>query len=207
MDKEYWKKADERRRAKIAADPEFAARRREQKRAGAAKDRERNAEKRRVERMAVGITYTTGEPCVRGHTGPRYSANQTCVECTTEDSAAFELRRAERMTVDPIFRARRRAQKNAISRKWCKAHRGEKNAEWAKWRADKLQRTPKWADLKVIRKIYDTSTWITKVTGIEHHVDHIIPMRGKLVSGLHVAENLRVLPGPENLAKGSKFMS
>jgi hypothetical protein len=207
MDKEYWKKADEKRRAKIAADPAFAARRREQKRAGAVRDRERNAEKRRVERMAAGLTYTTGEPCVRGHIGPRYSANQTCVECTTADAAAFELRRAERMQVDPEFRAKRRAQKNSTGSKWRKAHRGEKSAEWAAWYADRLQRTPPWTDLKAIRKIYEESHRITKVTGLEHHVDHIIPLKGKLVSGLHIAENLRVLPGPENLAKGSKFMT
>lgn len=207
MDKEYWKKADDRRRAKIAADPAFATRRREQKRAGAARDRERNAEKRRAERMATGLTYMTGAPCARGHVGPRYSANQTCVECTTEDAAAFELRRAERMKTDADFRIKRRAQKNVTTSKWRKTHRGEKSAEWAAWYAGKLQRTPPWADLKAIRKIYEESTRLTTETGLEHHVDHIIPMRGKLVSGLHIAENLRVLPGPENLAKGSKFMT
>jgi hypothetical protein len=72
--------------------------------------------------------------------------------------------------------------------------------------ASQKQRTPKWADLKAIKAFYDTSQWVTEVTGLEHHVDHIIPLNGRLVSGLHVAENLRVLPGPENLAKGSKYM-
>jgi len=189
----------------MAADPAFAAKRREQKRAGAARDRERNAEKRRIERMAAGPTYTTDAPCVRGHVGPRYSANQTCVECAVEDAAAFELRRAERMLIDPDFRVKRRAQKNATSSKWRKAHRGEKSAEWAAWYAARLQRTPPWADLKRIRGIYEEAHRATKLTGLGHHVDHIIPLQGELVSGLHVAENLRVLPGPENLSKGSKF--
>ena len=47
---------------------------------------------------------------------------------------------------------------------------------------------------------------LTKRTGIEHHVDHEIPLRGKRVSGLHVAENLRVIPKLDNLSKGSRFM-
>jgi hypothetical protein len=60
--------------------------------------------------------------------------------------------------------------------------------------------------MKAIKEIYKESNRVQKETGIEHHVDHIIPMRGKLVSGLHIAENLRVIPEFDNLSKGSKFM-
>jgi|ERR1700722_1990921 len=150
--------------------------------------------------------YISVKACSRGHTGPRYVANQTCLECSKEQQKRAEETRRARRNSDPVFAKYRRAQRAAWNRASNKKNRGKKNAEWAKWFADRLQRTPPWADLKAIRKIYDTSTWITKATGLEHHVDHIIPMRGKLVSGLHVAENLRVLPGPENLAKGSKYM-
>jgi len=71
--------------------------------------------------------------------------------------------------------------------------------------AAQLRRTPPWADLQAIKKLYDESHRITKMTGLDHHVDHIIPLRGEFVSGLHIAENLRVLSGPENLSKGSKY--
>jgi hypothetical protein len=197
---------EQRRRDKMARDPEYAARRRAQKREANKMDEQRNAPARDAARKAAGPTYFTGRPCRRGHLSPRYSGNQTCVACTAEDAAASELRRAERMQTDPDFRVKRRAQKNATGSKWRKSHRGEKSAERAAWYADRLQRTPPWADMKAIKEIYKESNRIQKETGIEHHVDHIIPMRGKLVSGLHIAENLRVLSGPENLAKGSKFM-
>ena len=61
------------------------------------------------------------------------------------------------------------------------------------------QATPAWADRDAIREIY-------KNTPEGHHVDHIIPLRGKNVSGLHIAENLQYLPALENMKKGNKIL-
>lgn len=68
----------------------------------------------------------------------------------------------------------------------------------AKYRAAKLQRSPKWADLKAIQKFYENCPE-------GYHVDHIIPLQGKLVSGLHVLDNLQYLLAPQNMSKGNKF--
>lgn len=61
-----------------------------------------------------------------------------------------------------------------------------------------LLRTPKWADKKDIRRIYNNCP-----EGF--HVDHIIPLRGKLVSGLHVSSNLQYLSAEDNLSKNNTF--
>lgn len=64
--------------------------------------------------------------------------------------------------------------------------------------ASKLHRTPQWADLRAISAFYAHCP-----DGF--HVDHVIPLRGKTVSGLHVLANLQYLPAAENLMKGNHF--
>ena len=63
------------------------------------------------------------------------------------------------------------------------------------------QATPKWANRKLIKNIYDECRRITKETGIIHEVDHIIPLTSKLVCGLHVENNLQILTKEANRAK------
>ena len=72
------------------------------------------------------------------------------------------------------------------------------NAKSAKYRASKLQRTPEWSSNEEIKEIY-------KNCPEGYHVDHVIPLQGELVSGLHVAENLQYLTAHDNLAKSNKF--
>lgn len=68
----------------------------------------------------------------------------------------------------------------------------------AKRRSAKLKRTPTWADLGEIKEFY-------KNCPEGFHVDHIIPLQGDNVSGLHVLENLQYLPELDNLTKGNSF--
>lgn len=64
---------------------------------------------------------------------------------------------------------------------------------------------PAWANKSKIRKIYAEAREMTKATGNVHHVDHIIPIKGKNVCGLHVETNLQILTASENLKKFNKY--
>lgn len=66
------------------------------------------------------------------------------------------------------------------------------------YRTRKQQQVPPWADIEKIKNIY-----LTCPKG--YHVDHIIPLKGKLVSGLHVETNLQHLPAKENMKKRNHF--
>lgn len=72
-------------------------------------------------------------------------------------------------------------------------------------RASRVQRTPAWADQDAIREIYARAHLETQRTGVMHHVDHILPLQGLLVSGLHVPANLQILTGSENSKKRNHF--
>lgn len=81
-------------------------------------------------------------------------------------------------------------------------------ANKAKYRAGKGSRTPSWltaVDFERIRNEYKLAVLLTKVTGEQWDVDHIIPLHGKFVSGLHVPSNLQVMKASENRLKNSKF--
>lgn len=69
----------------------------------------------------------------------------------------------------------------------------------------KQQRVPSWSSPSACRAVYLERVRIQKTTGIRHAVDHDVPLRGKLVSGLHVPENLVVIPFETNAQKSNKF--
>lgn len=87
-------------------------------------------------------------------------------------------------------------------------HRDKVNASTAARRAAKLHRTPRWLsddDKWLIDQIYGLAALRTKILGFPWHVDHIIPLQGRIVSGLHTPYNLQVIPGVDNSRKGARF--
>jgi hypothetical protein len=98
-------------------------------------------------------------------------------------------------------------QARARKRKWRKNNKPIMVALQSKRRAAKLQRTPKWdKDAHLISAKYQLANMLTRETGNPYHVDHIIPLQGKNVCGLHVFSNLRVILGEENAKKSNKFL-
>ena len=87
-------------------------------------------------------------------------------------------------------------------------NRAKHTADTAKYRADKDKRTPNWLtefDHIHIKALYQLAAMRTRESGFPWHVDHIIPLRGRNVSGLHTPTNMRVIPGEENVRKNNAF--
>jgi hypothetical protein len=94
------------------------------------------------------------------------------------------------------------------SKIWRKENKDKHRAQQAKRRCSKLERTPAWLSDKQLEEIkwkYSTACHMEMLTGEKYHVDHIVPLQGELVSGLHVPWNLRVITAQSNLSKSNKL--
>ena len=174
----------------------------------------------RKKAQAAGETkYFTGKPCPAGHIDYRFTKSGACAACnkikvgewrSKNNHQMVEYRKENRVR-DTItageWRRNNPERVNAANKKWRQAHPDRVNARIAKRNAAKLQRTPKWltsVDLLEMESIYEYCSALRKC-GLNYHVDHIIPLRGTIVSGLHVPSNLQVITGTENVRKGNSY--
>ena len=190
-----------------------------------------NLPKTRKEAQDIGAKYYfTGEPCKHGHIAPRKTKG-ACVECLK-----VEWQQAAEKRADYFREYNKREDVKDRKNGWYEANREqviqaaatrplevkrvyqkawkERNTVWV--RADTKARrrkhrlaTPKWLTREQkgqIRELYKIAITMTKTTGEQYVVDHIVPLRSEFVCGLHVPWNLRVIPRQENLLKSNKLI-
>ena len=120
-----------------------------------------------------------------------------------ERSRAWKKQNAERhLTYNAEWRAENPAQASQHTRKWQRAN-PSKCAEIKARR--RIAGACSWASKQEIDEIYEFASEF-RSAGFDVHVDHIVPLRGKNVSGLHVEHNLRVCLATANLRKGNRQM-
>ena len=170
--------------------------------------------------------YFTGEPCVRGHIALRKTKG-ACLECVKEDWAVDNERRKGKPKTEAAKAAGRRyyeknreaviaraAARPAEEKRKNRAEYKDRNVDVV--RADTSVRkrrhrdaTPRWLTKEErmhMRDLYVQARRLTKITGERYVVDHIVPLRGDEVCGLHVPWNLRVITQEENLKKSNKLV-
>ena len=72
-------------------------------------------------------------------------------------------------------------------------------------RANKIKATPSWADHDAVKRLYIVSRFMKDKLGENYHVDHMIPLNGENICGLHCETNLQLMPALENMSKGNSF--
>jgi hypothetical protein len=190
-----------------------------------------NLPKTRKDAQNLGAKYYfTGEPCKYGHIAPRKTKG-SCVECLK-----VEWQQAAENRVDYFRTYNKREEVKDRKNAWYEANKEqviqaaatrplevkrvyqkawkERNTIWV--RADTKARrrkhreaTPPWLSREQkaqIRELYKIAITMTKTTGEQYVVDHIVPLRSDIVCGLHVPWNLRVIPRQENLLKSNKLI-
>jgi hypothetical protein len=183
--------------------------------------RKKEYAKRNEERKARGRLVYTGKCARCGVDVIRFKADgmtERCDSCRTKDMYRAAVAR------DPergkkhyrkfrhlhLANAKNWAKKNLARRRriaadWHKRHRDKSSAAFMKYHAAKMHRIPPWADMGAIKMFYEIARRVTQCTGIRFEVDHIVPLRGKHVSGLHLPNNLQVIPKSANCKKHNTF--
>lgn len=187
--------------------------------------------KSRVEAKAMGAKhYFTGEPCKHGHIAPRKTKG-ACTECLRVDWKKRNVARAKyfqqynrskigkeskrkyyEKNRDAVI-ARAQARTPDVVRLYKYKYKS-KNPDLYRAHVSFRRRrfrdaTPKWLTKehkRTIRQLYIDAMTVSRVTGVPYVVDHIIPLLGSTVSGLHVPWNLRVITREENLAKSNQVV-
>lgn len=138
---------------------------------------------------------------------------RVCKECSKEIQRKWKAENPDRrLEIQREYRKRnpdlsqRYYQANkervtGVNKLWLEKNRPISNKIKSQYRASKLKATVSWADQNLIKAFYEEAARLTLTTGIIHHVDHIVPLQGKTVSGLHWEGNLQILTASENCAK------
>lgn len=153
--------------------------------------------------------YCTLKPCKNGHFSERYCRDRQCVQCKADKYSKYFAENKEKENKRSLEYRNKDVEKARLSAiSWAKQNPGKKARLNAAWRSKKLSGTPSWLNkeqLAQISFIYEEAHRLTRETGTNHHVDHIVPLNGRKVSGLHVPWNLQILTFSENCSKGNKF--
>jgi hypothetical protein len=118
-----------------------------------------------------------------------------------------QVNRDKKAMQDQRWAEQNRERSNAHKKRWNKQNAGAKRALDRKRFAAQRQRTPVWLDVVDCAEMEFTYIWCNALRscGLDYHVDHIVPLQGKIVSGLHVPSNLQVIPAKLNLSKHNRW--
>lgn len=168
----------------------------------------------RKDAQASGLKrYFTGKPCKHGHVAERLVSDRKCIDCANIDSSKWAKENPDRVAVKRANwiknnPTKHREQYLRNGETYRRRNLSKVAAKVRRYQAAKMQRKPSWFgefDMLVEQEAYALARLRKEQTGISWDVDHIIPLQGRLCSGLHCGDNLRVVPSTINRSKGNRY--
>jgi len=132
-----------------------------------------------------------------------------CKECTKQKNNEWKQKNKDKVAAyDKAWQQANKDKKSKNYKNYQVNNRAKVNSYNSYRRALEAQATPKWltASHKMHMECkYSLAAMLSKHTAEQHHVDHIVPLNGKTVCGLHVPWNLQVLTAKANLSKSNRI--
>ena len=159
-----------------------------------------------------------GKICKKCNTGKsladfhRCSRNKSgvqskCKNCASKLAKERYIENTEKvLLINARWRTNHRDRHRKAQKNWEQRNPLSKYFHTAVRRAKKKNATPAWADMDRIKYTYAHCHWLNKTFGHNMHVDHIVPLNGKNVCGLHVHTNLQIIPAEENMKKSNRVL-
>lgn len=139
----------------------------------------------------------------------RGTVRPVCKSCTANSGKAWrEANKSRKKNTDFNYRATYKDKIATYQRKYYQTNKPKYLEAFFRRKTAKLKAAPSWLTqkhLEEISYIYPLRQEVNSLSDYEYEVDHIIPIQGKTVCGLHVPWNLQLLPKEVNRAKSNKF--
>ena len=192
----------------------------EQLKPWAYKPQERAAAKASGEAM-----YFTGRPCKNGHVVLRFTSNGSCHECSLDyqknsrlnnlaarkekEKTSYANNRQKMVDIAKVYRANNPEKVAETNKKWRLANKHIKAYNQQLRNANNKKATPSWLsknDLALMLDFYKVAKEQQDLFDIPIAVDHIVPLKGKMVCGLHTPWNLCLRTQSDNSKKSNKIL-